>query len=162
MEIKVETDPVGNVVRDEALAKFIEAMKAVWDENKEDVPFWKFWKRISLVPVVNFLLGCLDDLIVYFIQTQIPGEDKKASVLNSIGSIYDHIIVSALPIYLKPFGPVIRSVIINVILSSAIDWIVKKYTDGFWNPKPQEEVVAQWTQLHAQLFGVPEDHRPKV
>lgn len=162
MEIKETVHPVGDIVKDDNLEKFIEAMVAVWDENKVVPHWWQFWKKVNFHKIANFLINCLDDLISYFIAHNIPGADKKATVLHVLGRVYDVIIVGVMPLYLKPFSLAIRSFILNVVVSSAIDWIVDKYAKGEWRPKPEEQVVAQWVQLHAQIFGVPGDHRPKV
>lgn len=162
MEVKTDVDPVGNEIQDGALEVFIQNMKKTWDETHETARWWQFWKRVNFKAVTNFLLKCLDDLVAYMIEKNIPGADKKATVLVTLEKIYDYAIAGLLPIYLRPFATPIKSFIFNVVLSASIDWIVEKYKNGNWRPKPVEEVVAQWYSLHAQLFGVPGDHRPKV
>jgi len=160
MEVKDTVNPVGNVVVDANLDKFVEAMAAVWDENHESVSWWQFWKRVNFHTVTNFLINCLDDLISYFVEHNIPGADKKATVFEVLGNLYDYIIQGMLPIYLRPFSGMVKNFIINTVVSNAIDWIVEKYKNGEWKPKSQAEVVAQWNMMHAQLFGVSGDHRP--
>jgi hypothetical protein len=161
VEIKDTVNPVGEVIKDDAIEVFVEAMQKQWDETKPSVPWWKFWKRISFTPVTNYLIQILDDLVAYLIEHNIPGEDKKATVLDAIGKVYDYIVAAAMPFWLKPFSGMIRRFILETVLSASIDWIVEKYKNGDWRPKPANEVVAQWHQLHAQLFGVPDGHRPK-
>lgn len=163
MEIKTDTNPVGEVKQSAVIDQFIESMKALWESTRTKPAWWKFWQRMSPVPVTNFLLKCLDDLIAYVDQiVDTSGADKKATVLNAIGKIYDYIAIEALPLWAKPFSTAIRSYIIDTMISSAIDYIVEKYRHGSWRPKPVEEIQAQWVQLHAQLFGVPGGHRPKI
>lgn len=164
MEIKAEVNPVGSVLKHAGIQTFIEAMCGLWDQTKAVAPWWKFWnKGVSLVPVTNFLLKCLDDLIAYVDDVvEANGADKKATVLWAVGQIYDYIVKEAMPLWAKPFASSIRNYIINTLISSAIDWIVDKYRNGEWRKKPADEVTAQWVELHAQLFGVPGDHRPKL
>lgn len=162
MEVKTDVSPVGNEVQDAAIEVFVQNMQKTWDETKQTAKWYQFWKKVNFKAVTNFLIHCLDDLVAYMVEKNIPGADKKATVLVTLEKIYDYIIAGALPIYLRPFGSVIKSFIFNVVISASIDWIVNKYKNGSWRPKPQEEVVAQWYTVHAQLFGVPGDHRPKI
>lgn len=153
MDIKTETNPVGNEVQDAAISVFIDNMKKVWDSSQTNDPWWKLWKKVNFKAVTNFLLQCLDDLIAYFIEHNIPGADKKATVMTTLEKIYDYIVVGTLPIYLKPFATPMKSFIFNVVISASIDWMVNKYKTGSWRPVPKEEVVAQWYTVHAQLFS---------
>lgn len=154
MEIKQEVHPVGQVIDDEHISRFVETMKTLWDSTKEKVEWWKFWKRVSPVPVTNFLLKCLDDLIAYVDQiVDASGEDKKATVLNAIGRIYDYVVREAMPLCLVPFSGVIRAYIINTLASAAIDWMIQKYRHGNWRPKPVEEIQSQWAELHFQMLA---------
>lgn len=161
MEIKDSVNPVGTVVQDENISMFVEAMVSLWKENNGEAAWWQFWKRVNFLKVANFLINCLDDLISYFVQHNIPGADKKATVIDTLGAIYDAITKGLLPIYLIPFSSGIKNFVLNVVVSSAIDWIVEKYKNGSWRPKPVEEVVAQWVTMHAQ-FVKPIDHRPSL
>jgi hypothetical protein len=54
--------------------------------------------------------------------------------LAAVGIIYDYIVVQALPFWLKPFSTRLRSLIIDTVMSIAIDWIVSKYNNGVWIP----------------------------
>jgi hypothetical protein len=129
-------------------------MKALWDSTKEKVSWWEIWKQAKISTATKFLLKCLDDLIGYVDQiVDTSGPDKKATVLLAIAQIYDYIIKEAMPIWLKPFASVVRTYIINSLISAAIDWIVEKYRHGDWRKKSAEEIEAQWVQLHFQMFG---------
>lgn len=162
MEVKESANPVGRVIENENIDKFIESMKKLWDSNKQQSDWWKPWKKINFTPATDFLLKCLDDLIAYVDQLAFAsGADKKATVLNAIEKIYDYIVREALPIWLVPFAGVVRAYIIGILISTAIDWIVEKYRNGDWRKKHKETIEAQWTKLHVQLFGVPlGGHRP--
>lgn len=163
IEIKTETKPIGNVVKDSQLNFFIETMKKLWDTTKVKSSWWRIDKKVNLTFATNFILKALDDLIAYVDKMDgVPGSDKKATVMWTISCIYDYVIKEAMPIWLRPFASAVRNYILNHLISSSIDWIVSKYRNGNWNAKTTDEVEAQWVQLHAQLFEVPMDRRPKV
>lgn len=156
MQVKESANPVGCVIENEQIDKFVESMKKLWDSTKQQSEWWKPWKKINFSPITDFLLKCLDDLIAYVDQIAFAnGADKKATVLNAIGKIYDYIVKEALPIWLIPFAGVVRAYVISVVISTAIDWIVEKYRNGDWRKKNKETIEIQWTKLHVKLFGVP-------
>lgn len=133
--IKTEMNPIGKVYFTDDIKNVIEGMKTAWDESNNDIPWWKVWKKINFVPVINYLISCLDDLINLVADMAIPGTDKKATVLAAIESIYDHVIANRLPMWLKPFAGMIKDMIINKVVAVAIDWIAEKYSNGGWIPK---------------------------
>jgi hypothetical protein len=154
MEIKESSNPIGEVVENQYIDIFVESMKAVWDTVKKPYSWWKFWEKRSLVPVTDFLLKCLDDLIAYVDQFDgVPGSDKKATVLFAVGKIYDYIVKEAMPLWLKPFSYNVREYVINVLISHSIDWIIKKYRKGEFKPTPAEQLEAQWVSLHGKMFN---------
>lgn len=146
------TGPVGKVVSDIGVETYIETMAVKWEESKKDSKWWQVWRKVSFVSITNFLLARLDDLITYVDDIIASGVDKKATVLDAIVKIYDNIIYQAMPVWIKPFSPLIRGIVIGQIIPAAIDFMVSKYKEGSWNKKDQE--------LVAQLFGVPGGHRP--
>lgn len=154
-------NPVGEIHADEAIDTYVAALAAEWEEAKEKTPWWKFWQRLSLVRVTDFLLNSLDDLIAYVDQVLDLGPDKKATVMDAISRLYDLIVREALPIWLSPFASRFKNLIMEEVVSPGIDWIVKKYREGNWTPTPAAELAAQW-ELKAQMFGVPGGHRPKA
>lgn len=139
--------PIGQVIADSGVENYITAMAVTWDENKVESKWWQFWKKVSFISVTNFLLKSLDDLINYVDNLIARNVDKKATVIDAITRLYDKIIFQAMPIWLKPFSPLIRKIVIDQIMSAAIDYFVSKYHDGSWNKKDPEVV--------AQMFGVP-------
>jgi hypothetical protein len=148
-EIKAQANPLGKVIEDSGIETFIKAMAAKWDASRPTARWWQVWKRIPLTAATNFLLDALDQLIAYVDQKISDNVDKKATVMDAISRLYDLIIGSTLPIWLKPFGPAMKNIVMTDIISPAIDWIVSKYRDGSFQPVVQ-----------AQLFGVPGGHRP--
>ena len=113
-----------------------EEIIARFDEAKTEVPWWKCWAKIrtSYIEVTSYILNTLDEFILEMEKfNDLSGPDKKATVMSAIEKVYDHIMRDALPIWLKPFNPMIKKVILGVIVSYAVDWIVEKYHNGMWS-----------------------------
>ena len=84
-----------------------------------------------------FIINILDELIL-FVEEIIPqGSDKKIAVLTIVARLFDHIVLKAFPIWLKPFAPIIKKIIIEIIVNSLIDFIVSKYRNGYWSIKQE-------------------------
>lgn len=147
MDYIKESDPVGVAHVDENIENFIKTMAEIWNEDKEISAWWKIWERISISKVTNFLLAVLDDLIAYVDDVLESGPDKKATVLAAIDSLYDIVIIGALPIWLKPFSSAIKKYVIQEMISPAIDWIVDKYRNGEWRKKTAPELAALWADM---------------
>jgi hypothetical protein len=112
-----------------------------------------------LIQATNFLLRSLDDLIAYVDQIIDLGPDKKATVMEAVSRLYDLVVREALPIWLSPVASRMKILVLEEVISPAIDWIVAKYRAGVWEPTPATELAAQWA-VQAQMFGVPGGHRP--
>lgn len=156
MDIQETPNPVGQVIENQYIDIFVESMKVFWSSTKQKTKWYEMWKRVSMMAATNFLLKCLDDLIVY--ADQIPsakGIDKKATVLSAVGKIYDYIAKETMPIWLLPFVSLVRDYILNILVSHAIDWIVAKYRNGDFKPKPADQLEAQWVFLYGQMIGMP-------
>ena len=138
MEIKEQPNPVGDVYIIDTIESQIDALKTRWDEltsHIEKSQWWEVWKwgqRTSLTAVSDFLIKALDDLIHEVDSVLDNGADKKATVLDAIGRLYDYVIREAMPIWLRPFGSQVKTYIIEQLVSTAIDWIVDKYRNGAW------------------------------
>ena len=145
--IKDTANPVGTAHVDDNIDNFVTVMSAEWDATKEDIPWWAFWRRISITRVTNFLLSVLDDLIAYVDDLLDAGPDKKATVMDAIERLYDYVIAEALPIWLKPFAGAIKNYVLKDVISPAIDWIVDKYRNGEWRKKTAPELAAQWVSM---------------
>lgn len=111
----------------------LDQLKAKWDsQNPTAAPSWWRMNRERLVRGTQFIIDSLDRTIL-FIEDLVPaGSDKKAAVTLIAARLFDYIVVAALPIWLKPFAPAIRGVVINIVVSNTIDFIVKKYNQGIW------------------------------
>jgi len=134
-----EINPVGKVQKLENVDNLVKQLVAEWD-NEEKPKWWQCWKKGTfLCKATKFVIRALDKLIDA-VEDAIPsGADKKATVLAAISVIYDFVVKEAVPIWAKPFAGKIKSLIIDVIISTAIDWIVDKYREGLWNKAPQKE-----------------------
>lgn len=132
---KLSIDPIGSVQKPQEVNVYVNALAQEWDQQKTVENTWFLWwttRKASLVQAVKFLMNSLDELI-NFVEGLIDlGPDKKATVLAAIGALYDYVIKETMPIWLKPFNSQIRNFLINIIISSAIDFIVSKYNRGTW------------------------------
>lgn len=153
--MKDTANPIGEIHEIEAVDLYVDHLIQEWEDNKEDVPWWKFWYNISLDKVTTFLMEALDDLIAYVDGMVETGADKKATVLAAIERIYDFVIKEALPIWLMPFAGSIKAYIIYTLISNAIDWMVEKYRNGSWKMKEDNKVEALWsaTQAAGRITG---------
>jgi len=115
------------------LQEYLNILVEKWNVEKEAVSKkWFSFNNLQLVKVSNFLLQSLDGLIK-FVEPLIPsGTDKKLAVMVAAGQLFDFISKEAFPIILTPFVPMIRKVIIDVLISNAIDFFVSKYNEGAW------------------------------
>ena len=143
--LSAEPNPVGEVKEIKEIENLVNALAVTWDEKKESTEkksWWMFWKssKLGLVAVTNFLLVALDNLVNHIDDKLENGPDKKATVLASIDRLYDYVIKEAMPLWLKPLSPSIKNLIINVVLSSAIDFVVDKYRNGNWRSDLDEAI----------------------
>lgn len=131
----MNTNPVG--VEHNVLDLMANEAISEWDaQNSIENRTWWQWlgrSRVGYVKVTAFILNILDSLIQKVDEfSHLNGEDKKATVMRAIDQIYTHIIKEAMPMWLKPWSPAIKALIIDKIISYAIDWIVEKYNEGLW------------------------------
>lgn len=125
------------------LQEYLNVLVEKWNEEKEVISKkWFTFNNIQLVKVTNFLLQSLDGLI-QFVEPLIPtGTDKKLAVMAAAGQLFDFISKEAFPVILTPFVPMIKKVIIDVLISNAIDFFVAKYNEGAWKaPETNSEGV---------------------
>jgi hypothetical protein len=150
MKRSLATDEIQQVIAD--LSIFLEQTKKIWDEEN---PVSKSWFRMSktyLVKSTIFLIGITDSLIHYVEEIIPQGPDKKAAVLMVIAKVFDHISTAAFPIWLKPFAPMIREVVISIIITNLVDFIVAKYRKGLWK-KEKEKNEEQKDQAFTVCSG---------
>ena len=144
MDLKLQSLPndVGTDQDLESVNDAINALAQHWEDFTGSVEksWWQFWKRgkTTLFSVTKFLLFSLDNLIQFVDDLIKGGPDKKATVMAAVEKLYDYVIKEAMPIWLKPFSGAIRKFILNVIVSTSIDWIVSKYREGSWQKSELE------------------------
>lgn len=113
------------------LESYLSDLKTRWTQNAPSYSWWKL-PHTYIHAASHFLIGVLDELIL-FVEGIIPeGSDKKAAVLAVVGKLFDYIVVQAFPFWLRPFAPAVKKVIIDIAISNLIDFFVAKYNAGFW------------------------------
>jgi len=130
MAKSLTTDEIQEVLQ--RLQNFLEDSKAQWANENPASKSWISLSKTNLVNVTVFLLHKTDDLIQYVETFISSGPDKKTAVLIVLAKLFDAISASAFPVWMKPFVPTIKQILISVILSNLIDFIVSKYRAGFW------------------------------
>ena len=143
MKIKILSDsPVGESHKVDIIDEYIDLLIEHWNKNvvDQDAPWYKFWGGVSLYDVTQYLLFALDQFIHMVDDIIEKGADKKATVLDAIEKVYDYIIKEAMPWWLRPISGKVKNVILNVVISSSIDWIVAKYRSGEWRKKIEDKV----------------------
>jgi len=94
-----------------------------------------FTSNINLSDSVRFFITTLDEAIRFVETKYTEGSDKKTFVLEVLRRVYDTVIASQLPMWLWPFSSAIKSIVIDIIISNAIEYIVNQYNNGSWVKK---------------------------
>lgn len=136
---KDSADPVGRVHSVDSVETMLDQLKALWDEQRLKRSFWG--SGVSMSKVTSFLMYSLDGLVNAVNEAIITGPDKKATVLNALERLYDYTVREALPFWLRPVATPIKSYVIHVLVSNAIDWVVLKYKEGSWASKQEEKTA---------------------
>lgn len=120
------------------LESYLSDLKTRWAQNAPATSWWTLpHKYINIAS--GYIIGVLDELIL-FVEGIIPeGSDKKAAVLAVVGKLFDYIVVQAFPFWLKPFAPVIKKIVIDITIGNLIDFFVAKYNAGFWKQEANGE-----------------------
>jgi hypothetical protein len=138
MDIKKSFNPIGVIVDNlPGFAALIEKMVKTWEELKAA------GGSLNWTTGIQFISRCLDDIIVFLFQHEIPGQDKKATALDGIGVIYDKVASSVMPWWLKIFSGFIRKFVFDVLLSHFIDDNVEKQKE-LWTPEASVAVLSHW------------------
>jgi len=152
-----EVNPIGSVQQLDAVEQRVNMLAEKWREDNPKPKWWQFWKKgTTLYRVVKFIINALDELILMVDDMIDNGADKKATVVAAVGLLYDYIIREAMPIWLRPFAGKIRKLIIDVLVVTAIDWIVAKYRTGTWRKSEEETNGGESTHTGAQAEAQPE------
>jgi hypothetical protein len=135
MEKNLTTDQIQEVLH--KLSSFLEDSKAQWDSENPEKKAWFSVNKGVVIKATIFLISVTDNLI-QFVENIIPvGSDKKAAVLLITAKLFDYISAQAFPIWLRPFVPVIKEVVVSVIISNLIEFIVQKYKAGYWKTEKE-------------------------
>mgnify|MGYP003661069014 CR=1 FL=1 len=159
--MKLTLNPVGQTHDIQKVNNKVNDVLAKWEKDnpKPKVSWWNpfsWWKsrRSSLLKVTLFLFECVDNFIRYIENEVINGPDKKATVLAAVTIIYDYIVKEAMPAWAKPFAGKIKGFLIGILVSGVIDFIVKKYNEGWaWSSEkafahiPNAKVTAPSPQV---------------
>lgn len=108
------------------------SLRQQWDAQAHSTIRWWSLNRVRFKEGTQFLIDCLDKLVL-FVEDLIPaGTDKKAAVILLLDKLFDYVVAPCLPIWMRPFAPFIKDIMINFMISSMIDFIVSKYNKGIW------------------------------
>ncbi len=113
---------------------YLAALKQNWDAESQGLPTRSWWSinRLRLAGGVQYIIDSLDKLVL-FVEDLIPtGSDKKSAVVSLLDKLFDYVVAPAFPIWLKPFTPAIRRIIIDIVVSNMIEFVVGKYNKGIW------------------------------
>lgn len=150
LSLSQEPNPVGEARQIDAVEDQLIFLASQWDKETTAPEWvwyywampWKWGQNVSLFKVTDFLIKSLDRMIEIVEEAVDLGPDKKATVLNAISRLYDYVVREAIPVWLRPFSARVKDYIVNVLVSTAIDWIVDKYNNGEWRNKPEEGDLA--------------------
>lgn len=119
-------------------------LEEVNNKLKELIASWSNYvkEKFDLSTVIKFSIFALDQFIQVAKDYNIPGVDKKATVLSAFDRLYDFI-VSGMPIWAKPIFIPIKQYVIYILASVLIDWVVSKYKDGSWGKAKVNELYRQ-------------------
>jgi hypothetical protein len=126
----VKVHPVGQV-KPQLLEEDVKDAIRLWKIN---APKSTWWNRASgaWISAVGFIIRATDYFIRKIDELIPEGEDKKATVLDALGKVYDVIVPTLMPIWVRPFNKKIKDFIINVVASLLVDFIVSKYHESEW------------------------------
>jgi hypothetical protein len=113
--------------------EIVDQLKNLWTEKTKD--FKPTWFKISVNYVVlssEFLLGITDILVNHFQSFDLPGLSKKEKCIEILSELFDFVSKNTIPTVYKPLSPILKTIIVNCILSTVINFIVKKYQKGSW------------------------------
>jgi len=114
------------------LQVFLEEAKQKWDSENPQPKSWFDKNKAYIVKTTIFLIGITDNLINLVETFLLKGPDKKIAVLAIATQLFDYVASKAFPIWISPFIPVIKQIVISIIISNMIEFIVSKYKEGAW------------------------------
>ena len=117
-------------MRDE-LNQLVNNIKLRWANRPKSG--WLFNTVSRFSEAVPFFVQSIDELMRFMQKFDMPGVSKKVVVMEAIGELYDYIIYPLLPIWLKPFSGSVKDLVLNVLISTFIDFLVSRLREV--NPK---------------------------
>ncbi len=137
MKKQLSTDEIQENIS--KIMDFLEGAKRKWDTENPQSKSWFGQNKLYLVKTTIFLLSATDQMI-QFVETFIPkGSEKKIAVITVASQLFDHIASKAFPIWVVPFTPIIKQIVISIIISNLIEFIVAKYKAGYWKLEDENE-----------------------
>lgn len=135
----------------------IHNLDGINNKLKELTSSWSEYikNNFDLSSTIKFIIFALDQLIQVAKNYDIPGIDKKATVLGAFDKLYDFV-VGNMPIWAKPIFIPIKQYVIYVLASILIDWVVSKYKEGSWKTEEKKEEVKSELYAHKSYFHFPE------
>lgn len=131
-------NPIGKIFNLDEVTSYTDSVVKKWKEINTG-SWWKFWS-LDWTKATGFLILSVDELIRIVEKLVQFGPDKKATVLDALGKLFDTIVLTSAPFWLKPILSASKSYIINTLCSMLIDWIVSKYNDGTWRENVENKV----------------------
>lgn len=108
-------NPIGELNLD-YLKKIVAVAENLW--TKYVKPDWP--------ATVHFFLTFIEAGARELDNSGLLNEDKKATLLEAAGKLYDDMVAGMLPIYLRPFNSYIKRFLVNVVLNVFVDYLVGK------------------------------------
>ena len=94
---------------------YLKDLQDRWDRESQKKYSWIKINKNYIFECTVFIINILDVLIL-FVEKIIPqGSDKKFAVVTIVDRLFDHIALTAFPIWLKPFAPIIKKIVIDII-----------------------------------------------
>lgn len=141
MKKDLTTDEIQEALK--KLTQFLEDAKKQWDIQNPNPKSWLGLNRGVMMKATMFLTDMTDDLIQYVEDMMSAGPEKKAAVLMIMGQLFDYVLKSFAPVWLSPFVPVIKQIVVSIIIGNLIDFIVQKYRSGYWKMEQTPQSDAQ-------------------
>ena len=89
-------------------------------------------------------LTCITDELIQYVETIIDkGPDKRAAVILTMGQLFDYVMQSFAPLWLKPMLPAMKQIVVTIVIGNLIEFIVAKYRAGYWKMEQKNESVNQ-------------------
>jgi hypothetical protein len=129
----------------EVIEGFLSTLIIHWETEHQSQSkwLWFFKTKVGLAKCVRFIVEATDGFIVLAerVGDAGSGRAKKSLVTNALDRLYTRVVHPNLPIWLKPFGWLVRLIVIRLIISALIDLCVSKYNQGDWNAEKKEAEV---------------------